>query len=209
MPALAAAEEAAMRKNLTSLLINERGLAAIEFAFVLPIILSMFLGLVELSHALGVRADVINMTSAGADLVAQEAAASGSDLDTVFSAVTSMLYPHDTTVAVVTITSVIDGGNGKLPVVAWSCSIAGSNAGSGPAPATKGNNPSPAIPAGIITAGQGGSVIWSRVTYRYNSFLVYFLPQWTTWTNDFYSKPRRVLQIPLSTAATAPAKCNM
>src|ERR1700744_6295297 len=96
-PALAAVEEAAMRKFLTRLWINERGLAAIEFAFVLPIILSMFLGLVELSQALGVRADVINMTSAGADLVAQEAAASGSDLDTGFCALPSILVPHTTT----------------------------------------------------------------------------------------------------------------
>jgi len=51
-------------------------------------------------------------------------------------------------------------------------------------------------------------VIWSRVTYRYNSFLVYYLPAWSTWTEDFYLKPRRVLQIPITSKATAPAVCN-
>jgi len=185
---------------------SNRGLAAVEFAFVLPIILSMFLALVELSQALGVRADVINMASTGGDLIAQKATATGADLDGAFSALNAMLFPHATDEAVVTITSVIDGGLGKSPVVAWSCSMGGKNPAT---PMTKGSAPSPAIPAGLIVAGNGGSVIWSRVAYRYNSFLSYFLAPWTNWTNDFYLKPRRVLQIPYSAnPVSALGTCN-
>ncbi|MEO7054012.1 MAG: hypothetical protein ABI191_03470, partial [Rhizomicrobium sp.] len=150
-----------------------------------------------------VRAEVINMSSTGGDLVAQKSAASGADLDTVFSAVTAMLFPNDASQATITISSVIDGGAGNSPKVAWSCSK-----GLAPAALAKGSTPSPAIPPGFVDPGKGGSVIWSRVTYRYNSFLVYYLPAWTTWTNDFYLKPRRVLQIPISSAATGPAVCN-
>lgn len=197
---------AAMRRLLTRCWKSNRGLAAVEFAFVLPIILSMFLALVELSQALGVRADVINMTSAGGDLIAQKATATGADLDGVFNALNAMLFPHATNEAVVTITSVIDGGLGKTPVIAWSCSMGGKNPAT---PMTKGGAPSPAIPAGLIEAGKGGSVIWSRVTYRYNSFLSYFLADWTNWTNDFYLKPRRVLQIPYSAnPVSALGTCN-
>ncbi|MES2254333.1 MAG: TadE/TadG family type IV pilus assembly protein [Pseudomonadota bacterium] len=191
------------RKLATNCRRDQRGLAAVEFALILPILLMMFLGLIEFSQALGVRAEVINMSSTGGDLVAQKSAASGADLDTVFSAVTAMLFPNDASQATITISSVIDGGAGNSPKVAWSCSK-----GLVPAALSKGSAPSPAIPAGFIVAGKGGSVIWSRVTYRYNSFLVYYLPAWTTWTNDFYLKPRRVLQIPISSAATAPAVCN-
>ena len=182
---------------------DQRGLAAVEFALILPILLMMFLGLIEFSQALGVRAEIINMASAGGDLVAQKSTASGTDLDTVFAAVSAMLFPHDASRATITISSVIDGGAGNAPRVAWSCSK-----GFAPAPLSRGSNPSPAIPPGFVDPGKGGSVIWSRVTYRYNSFLVYYLPAWTTWTNDFYLKPRRVLQIPISSAATAPALCN-
>ncbi|MBN9554279.1 MAG: pilus assembly protein [Alphaproteobacteria bacterium] len=192
-----------MRDRLLRYWRSERGLAAVEFAFVLPIILAMFLGLVELSQASGARAQIINMTSAAGDLVAQESSVSGSDLDSVFGAVNTMLFPNDTSQATITITSVIDGGTGKQPKVAWSCSR-----GRTPAAMTKGSAPSPALPSGLLAAGSGGSVIWSRVTYRYNSFLSYFLPTWTTWTNDFYLKPRRVLQIPLASAPSSPAVCN-
>ncbi len=192
-----------VRRFIEHCRLDQRGLAAVEFALILPILLMMFLGLIEFSSALGVRAEVINMSSAGGDLVAQKSTAAGADLDTVFSAVTAMLFPNDASQATITITSVIDGGAGNAPKVAWSCSK-----GLAPAPLSKGSNPSPAIPAGFVDPGKGGSVIWSRVTYRYNSFLAYYLPAWTTWTNDFYLKPRRVLQIPISSAATAPAVCN-
>jgi len=193
------------RKRATHCRRAQRGLAAVEFALILPILLMMFLGLIEFSHALGVRAEVINMSSAGGDLVAQKSTASGADLDTVFSAVSAMLFPNNISQATVTISSVIDGGTGNPPRVAWSCSK-----GLAPAALAKGSTPSlPAIPAGFIVAGKGGSVIWSRVTYRYNSFLAYYLPAWTTWTNDFYLKPRRVPQIPITSSATAPAVCNI
>ncbi len=193
--------EPKMRKAFSRFRNGEQGLAAVEFAFVLPIILSMLLALIELSQASGARAKVINMASTGGDLIAQELIATGTDLDNVFGALNTMLFPNDISQATVTITSVIDGGAGKSPVVAWSCSK-----GLTPAPVTKGS--SPTLPAGLLTSGSGGSVIWSRVTYRYNSFLTYFLPQWSNWTNDFYLKPRRVLQIPISGKATAPAVCN-
>src|SRR6185437_5562121 len=71
---------------------DRQGLAAVEFALILPIMLSMLLGLTELSQALACRAAVTNMASTGADLVAQETSASSTDLDNVFNALNAMLY---------------------------------------------------------------------------------------------------------------------
>jgi len=47
------------------------GLAAVEFAMLLPVMITLFFGVVELSLALACRADVTNMAAAAADLVAQ------------------------------------------------------------------------------------------------------------------------------------------
>jgi Flp pilus assembly protein TadG len=187
-----------MRKFLKRCWTSENGLAAMEFAFVLPILLTMFLGLVELSQAMGIRADVTNMASTGADLIAQESTVGASDMTNVFNALNAMVYPFSSTPATITLTSVIDGGTGKAPVVAWSCTKGGSLE-------TKGAAPSVAVPTGLIKAGGGGSVIWSKITYAYNSPISYFLIGTQNWTNNFYLVPRRVLQIPI-TAGTA--GCN-
>ena len=188
---------------------NDRGLAAIEFAFVLPIMLTMLIGLVELSNALGLRAAVVNMASAAADLIADESKATGPDMDNVFNALSAMLSGYslvdssNKSLVTITITSVIDGGSGKSPQVSWSCGL-------NTTPLSKGSTTfSPSLPSGTLTAGDGTSVIWSQITYKYTSPLSYFLPGTRTWTNNFYLKPRRVLQIPFSGApATAGASCN-
>jgi Flp pilus assembly protein TadG len=171
---------------------DQQGLAAVEFAFILPIMLTMLLGLVELSQALACRSDVTNMASTGADLISQETSAGGSDLDNVFNALNAMLYPFSTGSATITLTSVIDGGTGNSPKVAWSCTKGGTKE-------TKDSTSlSVPLPAGLITAGGGGSVIWGKITYSYTSPLNYFLHGAQPWVSNFYARPRRVLQIPLS-----------
>jgi Flp pilus assembly protein TadG len=177
---------------------NKQGMAAVEFAFVLPILLSMLLGLVELSQALLLRTDITNMSATAADLIAEESSVSSTDLTNVFNALNAMVFPFSTTPTVVTITSVIDGGTGNAPKVAWSCTENGTAE-------TKGAAPSTALPSGLITAGDGTSVIWAKISYTYTSPISYFLIGAKNWTNNFYLKPRRVLQIPIT---GTPSGCN-
>ena len=183
-------------------------MAAVEFAFVLPILITMLLGLVELSQALLIRSDINNMSSVGANLIAEEKSVSSTDITNVFNAVGAMLFPFTlvdnsnplspTSRYSVTLTSVIDGGTGNAPKVAWSCTQNGTAE-------TKNSAPSKALPSGMITAGDGTSVIWSRVTYKYTSPISWYLTGNRTWTTDFYSKPRRVLQVPVT---GTPSGCN-
>jgi Flp pilus assembly protein TadG len=185
---------------------DESGLAAIEFAFVLPILLTMLLGLVELSNALGTRTALTNLASTAADLIARESSTSGSDMDTVFGAMNAMMSGYSTTSTTVTITSVVDGGSGNSPVVAWSC--AWNASGASATPQAKGATPS--VPTGLITQGGGDSVIWAHVAYTYTSPLSAFITSPLSWSNDFYLKPRRVLKVPYSTPAptSSGARCN-
>ena len=73
------------------------GLAAVEFAFVLPVMLSFFLGLIEVSQALSCRASVTDLAATGSDLVAQESSVTTADMTNVFSALSAMLFPFDAT----------------------------------------------------------------------------------------------------------------
>ncbi len=89
------------------------------------------------------------------------------------------------TPSTITLTSVIDGGAGKNPVVSWSCTQGGvaGNQGLGPQ--------HDAALGALISSGDGTSVIWSKITYAYHSPLSYFLTGTQNWTNNFYLKPRR------------------
>ena len=61
------------------------------------------------------------MSATAADLIAEESSVSSTDLTNVYNALNAMLFPFATGPATITITSVIDGGTGNAPKVAWSC----------------------------------------------------------------------------------------
>ncbi|HEY4077377.1 MAG TPA: TadE/TadG family type IV pilus assembly protein [Rhizomicrobium sp.] len=190
------------RNTIRRFLRNHRGLAAVEFALILPIMLMLFLGTVELSLALTARADVTNLTSATADLVAQETGVNVADLQSVFAAASAILYPYASNAAQITLTSVVyntTNANPNIGTVAWS-KPNGTNA------LTHNKGANFTVPAGIFVAPTAAnpnppatqSVIVSEVTYTYSSPVTEFLPVSTVWQNTFYSKPRRVPMIACS-----------
>ncbi len=164
------------------------GLAAVEFAFVLPIMLSFFLGLIEVSQALSCKASVTDLAAAGSDLVAQEASVTTADMTNVFNAMSAMLFPNDVTKAKITISSIIDNNTATTGKVAWSCTHGGT---------ARAVNSVVTVPTGTIVQGSGGSVILAEVSYTYASPISTYFVKNMTMTNTFYSKPRLVSQISL------------
>jgi Flp pilus assembly protein TadG len=166
---------------------DKSGLAAVEFALILPLMIAMFFGVEELSQALACRANVVNVASTTADLVAQQSATTAADLQNTFLAANAILYPYDPSVAQITLTSVVyDPATGSLTSgkVAWSKT----KGGTAHAPGT-----TMALPAGLMVANQ--SVIVAEISYPYTSPTVKFVTN-RTWKNTFYAKPRRVASIP-------------
>ena len=184
-------------RRLLGFLTQEGGTIAVEFAFVAPIMIGMFFGVTELALALGAKGDVTNLASVGADLVAQESSVTTTDMTNVFSALSAMLFPYSTANAQVTISSVVDNGTTTSGKVTWSCSQGGTPR------ATNSVSTFPSTAQGVITSGSGGSVIMAEVTYSYSLPFNISIPGAInlsgpyTMSNTFYSKPRRVSQIPL------------
>jgi Flp pilus assembly protein TadG len=183
------------RKNLRRLRKEKSGMAAVEFAFVAPIMLSFFFGLVEVGQALGCRADVINLASIGADLVAQKSTINDADMLNVFAALNAMMFPYDPSQAQITIYSIVDNGT-STGRVAWSCKKSGAASVNGPSSVPSGTTGGDVIAASNNGAyGGTGSVILANVTYTYTSQVGHYFIGSLTWTNNFYSKPRNVAQI--------------
>jgi Flp pilus assembly protein TadG len=169
----------------------------VEFAFVAPIMLGLFFGLTELALALNAKTDVIDLTSVGADLIAQESSVNTGDMTNVFNALSAMLFPYSAASAQITISSVIDNNTASTGKVAWSCAQGAT------ARATNSIYTFPTAAQGVITQGGGGSVIMAEVTYSYSLPFSVTLPGIINLTgpysitDTFYAKPRRVAQIPL------------
>ncbi len=169
------------------------GLAAVEFALLLPVMITLFFGVVEVSLALICRGDVTNVASTVADLIAQESTVSTGDMTNVFSAANAILYPYPTSAAQITVTSVIyDTTTNSLTSgkVDWSCTRNGTQ---------RAKNSTVALPSAMMTT--GGSVIVSEISYTYSSPTTKVITGPKVMTNTFYTKPRRV------TAIAGPSSC--
>ena len=124
----------------------------------------------------------------------------------VYAAAGTILYPYyDPSVAgsakpTIRLTSVIDDGSGAAGKnhltgkVAWTCTQSGSGTLT---PATRAVNSTVTLPQPMMT--DGGSLIIAEIAYNYTSPTTKVIAGPINFTNNFYTKPRRVAQIPAPT----------
>jgi Flp pilus assembly protein TadG len=161
------------------------GLAAVEFGLIAPVLVTLLLGSVEVTDAVACDQKVHSMASATSDLVAQATSVSTSDVNDVFNAINTVLYPYPTTSATIIVTSIVNDPNrpGNY-IVAWSQAQNGT-------PHAVGS--SIVVPAGLVTT--GGSVIYSEVRYTYSSPVTSFVAKSISMSSNFYTKPRASAQV--------------
>lgn len=105
---------------------NRDGMAATEFALILPIMTTVFFGMLEVSDAMMANRRVVNAANALADLVTQEKKITTGEVDDVFEGVTRILQPtDDSTVSMRLLSVTLDEGdpdneNDDRIVVEWS-----------------------------------------------------------------------------------------
>jgi Flp pilus assembly protein TadG len=159
----------------------KEGTVAVEFAFIAPILIALFLGTMELCNALICRAKVTTVAASAADLVAQDNTISTSQLNDVFSALNAIVYPFPSGNARIIITSIkADPNHVGQYMVDWSVAQNGTA-----------HTPGAVIPVptGLVT--QGASVIFAEVSYTYTPPSTKFITGPYTMTDSFYARPRR------------------
>lgn len=169
-----------MRKFKT----DQRGVSAIEFAFIAPIMVVLFLGAVEASRALTVDRRVTSVASTAADLTAQVKQISNSDLDDIFAASSAILTPFSTQPLSIVVSSVVADVDNNTKVE-WSRANANGTA--------RACGSAFAVPAGLTQA--GSSVIVSEVTYTYTPTFGASVFPGLTMTETFYLRPRQSVKI--------------
>ncbi|MHA1545707.1 MAG: TadE/TadG family type IV pilus assembly protein [Alphaproteobacteria bacterium] len=163
---------------------DARAVSAVEFALILPVMITIYLGSVDVTQILTADRKVTNVASSLADLVAQSTQISDSEVANIFDAATAIMKPLPTAGLGIIVTSVVVDNNDDV-VVAWS---EASNASA----YTPGEGIT--LPTGIIEA--GSSVIMAEVTYTYSSPVVELVAGGSIDLDDkFYLRPRRSLTV--------------
>jgi Flp pilus assembly protein TadG len=99
--------------------VDRRGVAAIEFALVLPVLLIFYLGMFEASQALSANSKVASTADTVGNLVTRLSTLDQQSLDNIFDISSSVMIPFDTTDLSIVVTAVKVDSKGK-GTVAWS-----------------------------------------------------------------------------------------
>jgi Flp pilus assembly protein TadG len=192
---LAESLRAGAARRLQRLDRDERGVAAVEFALIVPIMFFLLVGAVELSQALTVDRRVTQAASSTADLVARAPSAglTTAQVDGELTIVRQLMRPYSYTPLTVKIASVYaknpSAGTTLLYLVSWSRDSNGGTPYVAGAPYT-------GIPTGLLAAGE--SVIIGKADYTYTPLIFhYFIKSAFTMSETFYLKPRNATCVTL------------
>lgn len=180
---------------------DRRGVAAVEFAMIVPVMFLLLVGTIEFSQALTVDRRVTQSASASADLIARAPASpalTAADVDGSLKIIEQLIEPYELSRLNVRIVSVIRNNSGQ-DKVSWS------RDNSGGTPYGRGST-YVGIPAGLLANGE--SVIVAEATYNYVPLIFhYFITSAFDLKEKFYLKPRNGACVRLSGVApdcTAP-----
>lgn len=180
-------------KRLKRALADERGVSAIEFAFILPLFLVIYAGATELSSAFMSSRRVNHAASALADLTTQQSTLNTSEFQNIFAASSIILQPFPTTTLSLRLTSITQKSNGTY-TVDWSQAV-----GSALPAYTKGQSFSGSqLPSGVLV-NAGDNVVMSEAKYAFTSPISYALPTAMTFSDTAYARPRGGTTIPCTT----------
>ncbi len=156
--------------------VQTKGAIAIEFALILPIMITMYFGVVEIGHALGASRKVTMTTSTVGDLVTQFSTIGPTEMSGLVTAASEIMRPFDTSATgalKINVYSISD-----TPANDWDFSQGGACASG-----------TPTVPAALLAS--GGSVIVSRVCFDFDSILGRFFGSNTVFEDTFYLRPRQ------------------
>ncbi len=138
---------------------NNDGLAALEFALLLPVMVLLYVGGVEVDNGVAISYKTTLTARTVADLATQYLSIDNSTMTSILNASSQVIAPYSSSNIVVTVSEVSVDANGNATII-WSDSLNGTARNVGQ-PVT--------LPAQVNTP--NNSLIWGEVTYSYTPSL--------------------------------------
>jgi Flp pilus assembly protein TadG len=174
--------------SFTALWQDCRGIAATEFAIVLPIMLIAFFGTVEFCSAVAVDRKVGIMARTLSDLTSQNTSVNDPQLTNIFNASTQIMTPYTTTPLQSTISELYVDPNTLVARVQWSQGVN-----------TRATGSTVAIPTALKIAGT--YLIYSEVKYQYVPTVGYVMAKTGIALSDHsYTRPRQSVCVMYNTS---------
>jgi len=190
---------ARFRKNIS-------GLAAVEFAFIVPVMLTLVFGTIEVASVVAIDRKVTLVARTLSDLVSRSANVTDTDIKNFFGMGTSIISPYQVTPTSMSqkITAV-NISSSKVAKVAWSYAATATGnsvtVSGAPSAYTVGTTITTIPPALLVANTQ---LIWSEVTYTYTPVLGYILKSAWPVYDQTYTRPRQSVCVTLNSVACSP-----
>jgi Flp pilus assembly protein TadG len=170
------------RRSLRRFLADKRGVSAVEFAMLLPLMVTLYLGGVEVSQAVAVDRKMTLVARTLADLTAQATSVNDSDMSNIKAAATAVVAPFDDTKLGFTISSVVIDAQ-KVAKIKWSDN----------------RNGTVRAPGDVVTVNDTLKesttypiyLIWAETKYAYTPTVGYVITGTMNLTDQIYMRPRQ------------------
>ncbi|MGP0059625.1 MAG: TadE/TadG family type IV pilus assembly protein [Beijerinckiaceae bacterium] len=171
----------AIRTRLSNFRSHEHAIAAVEFALVLPFMVALLLGGIEISNAVSVSRKVTLTAHTVADLVTQYSTITAAQMSTILGATSAIMAPYSSTNLTFSVTEVKTNAS-SVATVCWSTSSS-ITVGSTVTLPTSLRQPS-------------ATYIWGQAQYTYTPSLGYKLTGPINIYDQIYLSPRLSTTIP-------------
>lgn len=162
------------------LLRDSNGVAAVEFAFVLPIMLTCYFGVSEIAQAVMINRKVTQLTKSLSDLTTQLATVTDAERDNIFNAAQTVMAPYTGVAPKMALASIIIDSS-RVARVCWSESRSGATV------PKRGDTVT--LPDALRIANT--SVIMARASYDFTPAIGYLLTgSIQLGDNSIYTRPR-------------------
>jgi Flp pilus assembly protein TadG len=157
---------------------DKGGMSVVEFGMLLPIMLSVYFGLIEVSQGIAVDRKVTLTTRTIADLSSQVQSIDNAAMTNILNATAAVVAPYDASKLKVVVSAVTIDNTGTARV-AWSDTLNGTK---------RAVNSTVTVPTALRI--NNTTLIWSEVTYDYTPTVGHAITGTLVLSDQLYMRPR-------------------